>query len=162
MSTTDSRPVREAIRVEAATTGRKPPWSIYGDRIYLLLSGKETAGGFTVMEDHTLAGTGPPWHVHHREDELFQVLEGKYVFQVRDRRIEAKVGDLIMIPKDNPHSFQNVGPTTGRTLITVQPSGIEFFFEELAALTGPPDMAKVAAVFIKHGLELLGPPLDLR
>jgi len=34
--------------------------------------------------------SGPPLHVHTREDELFYVLEGEVVFQIADQRILAK------------------------------------------------------------------------
>jgi quercetin dioxygenase-like cupin family protein len=162
MSTSKPLKGREPLFVEADRSKGKPPLNIYGDLVYLILTGKDTQGGFAVMEDVSLPGNGPPWHVHHREDELFQVLEGEYIYQVSDRRIEAKAGDFVFIPKDIPHAFQNVGQTTGRALITVQPSGLEVFFQELAALSGPPDPAKVAPMFQKFGMELLGPPLGLR
>ena len=48
---------------------------------------------------------------------------------------------------------------TGTILSTREPPGLEIFFEELAAVPGPPDPGKLAPLFVKYGLELLGPPL---
>ena len=43
------------------------------------------------------------------------------------------------------------------------PGGCQKFYEELGPLTrnGTPDRATVAAVFEKHDMTLLGPPLTL-
>jgi len=71
----------------------------------------------------------------------------------------AKAGALLHFPRRIPHAFRNVGAGTGKTLWTVIPgSGFEKFFGELAALpAGPPDLAKVATIFSKYGMEVLPP-----
>ena len=78
------------------------------------------------------------------------------------QRIEAHTGDFVWAARGVPHCFQNVGSKPGRILLTFEPAGIEEFFEELAAVQGPPDPAAVAPLFVKYGLELLGPPLWAR
>jgi hypothetical protein len=45
-------------------------------------------------------------------------------------------------------------------LLVLEPGGLEVFFEELAAVVGPPTPEKVAPLFLKYGLELLGPPIN--
>jgi hypothetical protein len=53
-----------------------------------------------------------------------------------------------------------VGSTPGTTLWSVVPgANFEPFFDELGALPpGPPDLAKVAAIFGKYDIQLLPPP----
>jgi len=138
------------------------PLNIFGDLISVKLSGADTEGACSVMEDVTQPNEGPPLHVHHREDEGFYILEGDYVFEIDGRRQEAHAGDFLWAPRRIPHCFQNVGSKPGRILLTVEPAGLENFFAELAAIEGPPDPAAVAPIFEKYGLELLGPPLRAR
>src|SRR3954469_3996826 len=38
---------------------------------------EDTAGEFGLIEIVAPEGVGSPWHVHHEEDEWFQVLEGE-------------------------------------------------------------------------------------
>ena len=97
--------------------------------------------------------------MHHREDEDFYILEGRYLFHVGNHRFKVVPGDLIFVPRDIPYCVRNIGSTPGTILLTVEPAGLEAFFKELAAVEGPPAPAKVAPIFVKYGLELLGPPL---
>jgi quercetin dioxygenase-like cupin family protein len=124
------------------------------------LSGKDTGGRFAVMEDVSQPKAGPPLHVHHREDETFYVLEGEFTFEVDGRRVEATEGDFVFAPRGLPHRYQNRGTSDGRLLITVQPAGLDEFFEDLSRVDAPPSPENMMPVFAKHGLELLGPPLS--
>ncbi len=54
-------------------------------------------------------GAGPKLHVHDY-DEMFIVREGRALFTVGDRQIEAKVGDVVFAPARIPHKFHNIGP----------------------------------------------------
>lgn len=152
--------VREASVVRRATPIHGEPLNIFGDLMYVKLSGEETGGRYSFIEDMTPPGGGTPLHVHHREDEGFYILEGDYLFEADGKRFEAHTGDFVFVPKHIPHRFRNIGSTIGTILLTVEPAGLEVFFEEIAALTGPPDPAELTPIFNKYGLELLGPPLD--
>ena len=43
------------------------------------------------------------WHAHEDEDELFQVIKGTLFIQFRDRTVEIREGELIVIPKGVKH-----------------------------------------------------------
>ncbi|MCB0554093.1 MAG: cupin domain-containing protein [Phaeodactylibacter sp.] len=43
------------------------------------------------------------WHSHAEEDELFMVLKGRLIMELRDKIIEAGPGELIIIPKGTEH-----------------------------------------------------------
>jgi mannose-6-phosphate isomerase-like protein (cupin superfamily) len=150
---------REASVVRQKQTRHGEPLNIYGDLIYVKLSGEDTGGRYALLEDVTPPGGGTPLHVHHREDEGFYILEGHYRFEAAGKTLEAQAGDFVFVPRDVPHRFRNIGATTGTILLTLEPAGLEVFFRELAAVPGPPDPAKVAPIFARYGLELLGPPL---
>jgi quercetin dioxygenase-like cupin family protein len=131
--------------------------NVLGDRVTVKLSGGETVGGYTILEQETDPGNGPPMHVHHKEDEAFYILEGDYEFHVGGRVIRARAGVFLYGPREIPHRFQNVGTTRGRMLVFIQPAGIEYFFEEIAAATvdGHPDMEKVGAACRKYEIEFV-------
>ncbi|WP_131781518.1 cupin domain-containing protein [Legionella gresilensis] len=43
------------------------------------------------------------WHVHENEDELFLVIEGQLLIQLRDRDIYLNKGEFVIIPKGTEH-----------------------------------------------------------
>lgn len=43
------------------------------------------------------------WHKHDGEDELFYVLEGKFVMEFRDKTVEINPNEFIIVPKGVEH-----------------------------------------------------------
>jgi mannose-6-phosphate isomerase-like protein (cupin superfamily) len=43
------------------------------------------------------------WHSHEREDELFYVVRGAFTMEFRDRTVELKTGDMIVVPRGVEH-----------------------------------------------------------
>lgn len=43
------------------------------------------------------------WHSHENEDEMFYVLKGSFFMEFRDKTIELKEGEMIVIPKGVEH-----------------------------------------------------------
>lgn len=154
------QPKPAATVLRRAQTRRGEPFRMYGDTIYVKLGAPDTEGKYSLLENVTQPGGGPPLHVHHREDEGFYILEGDYLFEADGNRFEAHAGDFIFVRRDIPHRFKNIGTASGTMLLTLEPGGLEVFFEELAAVTGQPDPAAVIPIFEKYGLELLGPPIE--
>jgi hypothetical protein len=65
------------------------------DQVYRVkASGARTGGLFGLVEVSTPEGSGPPPHVHEREDEAFYVLEGSYEVTVGDDRFDAREGSF--------------------------------------------------------------------
>ncbi len=54
-------------------------------------------------------GTGPKLHIH-PYDEIFVVQQGRALFTVGERQIEADAGEVVFGPKGVPHKFVNLGP----------------------------------------------------
>ena len=43
------------------------------------------------------------WHTHEKEDELFLVIKGNFNIKLRDKDIELREGELVVIPKGVEH-----------------------------------------------------------
>ena len=104
---------------------------------------------------------GPPLHIHHDQDEWFFVREGEFVFQIGDDRFRLKPGDSVFGPRKVPHAFANL-TELGKLMIVYQPAGtIEQFFLDGSRFTAPPTPAELQALYRKHRLEIVGPPLKV-
>ena len=130
--------------------------NILGDIQKIKLSGKDTAGRFTIFENDNPPGVGIPLHVHANEDEVFRILEGEMEFIVEGITSVLKAGDTIFLPKQIPHSFKVVGEQNAKAIVTIIPSGIEEMFTQLNLLpAGPPDMKKVLDICGSFGITFL-------
>jgi mannose-6-phosphate isomerase-like protein (cupin superfamily) len=93
------------------------------------VSGKDTAGSWSMFEARWSLNGGPPLHVHQGEDEWFYVMEGEYVAQVGDERFTLTAGDSLLAPRGVPHTYAHLGEGQGRMLIAYQPAAIwKLFF----------------------------------
>jgi quercetin dioxygenase-like cupin family protein len=139
-----------------------------GDFITIKVTGKDTQGALAVVETTTAPQLGPPLHVHSREDETFYVLEGTFQFLVGNRTFTATAGAMLHGPRGIPHTFKNVGNTTGKMVVIATPAGFEEFVAEVGAPAsdatapppppGPADIERLAGVARKYGMQLMGPP----
>jgi mannose-6-phosphate isomerase-like protein (cupin superfamily) len=153
------------MMVKAGETRGAGTLNIFGDLMDIKVSGRDSSGRLTAIEDRTEPQAGPPLHRHQREDEWFYVLEGQYIFEVDGQQIPAGPGCSLFAPRGTAHTFQNVGDKPGRMLVVMEPAGCDDFFIELDAATKDmkqPDPAAVVPIFEKYGLELLGPPIGAR
>lgn len=98
---------------------------------HLLVGGEASAGALTVVRSGTPAGDQVPLHVHHRVDECFYVLGGRYAVTCGDDRFDAGPGDLVHLPAGVPHAYR-VGHEPGEKLIIAVPAGLEDLFRDMA------------------------------
>jgi len=149
------------ILIHAGDQGQ-PYWFL--DALSIVrLSGAETGGTFSLIEDRLPAGRATPFHVHRREDETFYVLEGEFTFFDGKRKISGGPGTTVFLPRDIPHGFR--ADTAGRMLILTTPSAFDSFVAE-AGVPAPrwelptpaaPDFAKLTEIAAKYEIEILGP-----
>jgi quercetin dioxygenase-like cupin family protein len=136
------------------------PVNILGIPMLIRLRGRDTGGVLSAVESHDVPGGGPPPHIHHREDETFQILDGDYEFTVGGKTIVAKPGTTLFAPRGIPHTYRYLGQTQGRLMCVITPAGFEGFFEEIGAMTPQQqqDIPRVLEIGKKYGLEFLPPP----
>src|SRR6476660_8229544 len=148
-----------------------PHIGLVGDTYTVLLSGKDTAGRYTLIDMHVPPNGGPPLHRHDFE-EMFTVLDGEVLVTFRDETVVLRAGETINVPANAPHSFTNAGSMPARLLCLCAPSGQEEFFtlvgQPVATRTEPPPpldvqaedafRAKAGALAPRFATELLPPP----
>lgn len=44
-----------------------------------------------------------PWHHHEREDEMFLAVKGTFKIEFRDRTVELKEGEFVIVPRGVEH-----------------------------------------------------------
>jgi quercetin dioxygenase-like cupin family protein len=118
------------LTIAAPEDPARPHIGVAGDTYTILLSGKETAGRYCLIDMHVPPGGGPPPHRHDFE-ESFTVLEGEIEAVFRGRNVTAKAGQTIHIPANAPHQFANRSTQPARLLCLASPAGLEEFFMEV-------------------------------
>ena len=130
--------------------------NVLGDNQNIKLTGKDTNGQFTLIEQNNEPGVGIPHHVHKNEDEVFQVIQGEVEMRIGEQTTVLNSGDLIFCPKGIPHSWKVVGEQKARAMLSIFPAGLENMFEELSQLpAGPPDLEKVGKICGKYNLRFV-------
>ena len=137
-----------------------------GALMTFLATGEDTHGQFALIEAVARRGNVPPPHIHHREDEIFYVLEGEIVVSVGDRTIKGTAGTMVFLPRDVRHSF-TIESEQSRMLILLTPAGLEGWFKEFSvpatAMTLPPadepeyrELQSMLEAAPRYGLEFVG------
>ena len=126
------------------------------------ISGTDTDGDLAIFEQTSLSqGHGTPLHIHHFQDEIFYVMEGRYKFQVGDDKYDLTTGDSIFLPRKVPHAWTQVSEK-GKMTVTMQPAGkLENFFVTMAALDHQPSQEEIAKIFADNEMQVVGPALKI-
>ena len=135
-----------------------------------LLTGQETGGAFTLLEV-TGKGAVPPRHIHHREDEVYYVIEGELTFEVGGRAFAAPAGTAVWLPRGIEHGFA-IESERAKVLLMLLPAGAEGYFagagrpaESIELPTGPIEpypIERLLALGDEYGVEVTGPPVEPR
>jgi len=141
---------------------------VVGDNYTLLLTSKDTAGRYCLIDMLIPPGGGPPPHRHDFE-ETFSLLEGEIEATFRGHKQTIHAGETIHIPANAPHQFHNASDKPARMLCTCSPAGQEEMFLEIGVLLPTRDtpapkltgeeqqafIAKATALAPKYKTELL-------
>ena len=116
--------------------------------------------GLLVIENTFHARGGPAKHMHLEQDEWFYVLEGIFAFEVGFEHFTLRAGNSLLGPRKVPHVWANISEHTGRLLISFLPAGnMHDFFREVGKSGKMP--AEDPALWERHGMQLLGAPLEV-
>ncbi|HXI50032.1 MAG TPA: cupin domain-containing protein, partial [Candidatus Saccharimonadales bacterium] len=92
--------------------------------------------------------------------------EGVMTFTVEGKPVDIGPGKSCFIPRGAVHGFNNLKETDAKALAIVTPALLgPDYFKEMATivnLRGPPDLEKLKAVMLKHGLVPVMPQVASR
>jgi quercetin dioxygenase-like cupin family protein len=153
--------LRRDLVIAQPETKNLPHLGIVGDTYTILVSGKDTAGQFCLIDMHVPPGGGPPPHRHDFE-ETFVILEGELEAIFRGNKRVVLAGETISVPANAPHQFHNSSSKPVRMLCICSPSGQEEFFKEIGVpvatrTTSPPKLDDVAQAEFMRKITALAP-----
>ena len=134
---------------------------LVADTYTILLTGKDTAGRYCLIDMHVPPGGGPPPHRHDFE-ESFTVLAGEIEATFRGVASTVRAGQVINIPANAPHQFRNKSEQPARMLCICSPAGQEEFFMKVGApvatrTTAPPRLDPAAQAELRTKAAALAP-----
>ena len=132
--------------------------------IRFLLDAADTGGSVAMLEFTVPFGAKVPLHHYHKQyDETVYGVEGVMTFTVEGKVLDIGPGESCFVPRGAVHGFNNLKQTDAKALAIITPALLgPDFFRQTAAIVyagGPPDVEKLRAVFLKHGLVPAMPPV---
>ena len=149
------------LTLAASDSEGLPHIGLVGDTYTILLTGKDTAGRYCLVDMYIPPGGGPPPHRHDFE-ESFTVLEGEIEAIFRGEHSTIRTGQAINIPANAPHQFRNKSALPARLLCICSPAGQEEFFMQVGVpvatrTTAPPIPDSAEQIAFKVKAEALAP-----
>lgn len=132
--------------------------------IRFLITGNDSNGNASFFEFRVPAGVKlmAPAHKNDAYEEIVYGLEGVLTWTVDGAPIAVGPGQALCIPRGAVHRFDNLGTVDARQIGLITPAimGPAYFREaaELIGAAGPPDPAKMLALFRRHGMTVPLPP----
>jgi quercetin dioxygenase-like cupin family protein len=137
-----------------------------GVDFWIHATGESTNGQLIIIETNWVRGTEPVWHIHHREEEGFFVMDGEIKIHTEAGSYNAKKGQFVWGRKDQRHTYEVVGDEA-RILVVFVPGpdskgfepngGIDKYFYEARnrELRTPEQLqAEVENLKVNYGLEM--------
>jgi mannose-6-phosphate isomerase-like protein (cupin superfamily) len=154
----------------SASHGAEPDLWFLNTRTAVLRASASAPDGVSLVEQWLPFGDSAPLHVHHREDEIFHILDGVMRFRAGETETVARAGDTVVGPKGVPHTFRVESPQGAHCMVMVTRGDFEGMAREVgrpAQAPGLPDPveptpamieALVAAAERNH-ITILGAPM---
>lgn len=130
-------------------------WNVFGEKIICRVSGAETFGRFSIVEENSAPQSVVPPHLHRQTDEIIYVLEGEYEIETNGKKTIARKGDTLFIPRGTTHGFRNLLMTESRLLAVITPSGFENFFAEISGLPAEFGAQEIVEIGRRNDLEIV-------
>ena len=130
-----------------------------GQELTFLATAQETGGELLRVEARLAPGALIPPHIHLRQEERFEVLDGEGTWYVGARRVRAGAGARLTVAARKGHAFRNTGDRELRVIAELRPAlDTEQVFEALFAFgaagrvnrLGAPSPSATAALMLRH------------
>ena len=137
------------------TAGQEETLLVAGNTITVKIGGEQTEDAYSVFELSVPPNVGAGLHIDKDWDEFWHVMEGTFAFTLNGEQKNLSAGDFAYGPKGIPHSFKNVGETTGKLVMLTRPSGLEKFFKAVheAFLNDTPNKEAFVNLMRSHHIE---------
>jgi quercetin dioxygenase-like cupin family protein len=124
------------------------------------LTSEDSGGACSIFEINARPRSGPPLHVHHRENEWYHVVSGEFLFKAGDQPFTLPTGASIWLPREIPHAWANPMTVEAKLMLVCQPGGFEKFFDEMGkAMVDNQSPAQMERIMHKYSMETVGPPI---
>jgi mannose-6-phosphate isomerase-like protein (cupin superfamily) len=144
---------------KAPETADHRAFEVFGETVIIRRDHSGALLNAAVIEEIVPPSGAAPLHRHSREDEICYVIEGTFRIWRGDEVVDVEQGGIALLPRNQVHSFKNIGACSGRLLTVILPAGFEQFFAAVAERgLGDEDMDEIVALAAEFGLEILGPP----
>jgi mannose-6-phosphate isomerase-like protein (cupin superfamily) len=120
-----------------AQTGQTLENPASGERITFRRTAASTRGELLAVDLELPAGRRVPGglHIHPKQEERFEVVEGTMRFRLGRKRIVAGPGDVVVVPPGKEHDFANAGDDDALVRVEVRPAlRMEQLFETAVGL----------------------------
>jgi quercetin dioxygenase-like cupin family protein len=97
-----------------------------------LLSGKQTAGQFCLLENKSGGNTRTPIHVHAKDDETVYIIEGELTALIEGQPRRLTAGDSLFLPRGIPHQLMNMSGNPCRYILIGTPLSSTSFSRKVA------------------------------
>lgn len=103
--------------------------------VAVLARAEDTGGAYGLVLAWCPQGSGPPPHIHTREDEAFLVTEGRINVWVGDDFYDVGPGEYVFMPRGVIHRFEVMAPGVTTIVGIVSPGGQEHMFRLIGTPT---------------------------
>jgi len=109
---------------------------VTGEKLTFVETAASTDGARVVVDLELAAGGKVPGvHIHPKQQEKFEVLQGTMKFRYGMKKIVANAGETVVVPAGKVHDFANAGVTAAHVRVTISPAlKMEEMFETNVAL----------------------------
>jgi quercetin dioxygenase-like cupin family protein len=157
-----------------ATRGHEIEHPVTGERVVFLDTAGDTNGELVRMEFFVRpGGFVAAEHVHPKQEERFEILEGVARFRIGGNERDGRAGQQIVVPPATPHVWWNAGDDELRMIVEIRPAlRFESFLETWFALgkagktneKGMPNPLQLFVVMSEYRNEIRGarPPFALQ
>src|SRR3954469_19080987 len=106
-----------------AHIGQRLENPVTGEKLTFVETAASTNGERVVVDLELAAGGKVPGaHIHPKQEEKFEVLQGTMKFRYGMKKIVAQVGETGVAPAGKVHDFANGGDDTARVQVTITPA----------------------------------------
>ena len=96
---------------------------VSGENLTFRQTAADTDGDLLAFDlELTPDGHVPGLHVHGKQEERFEVVEGRMKFKLGLKTIIAEAGDVVVVPAGKAHKFENAGDEVAKARVEVRPA----------------------------------------